>query len=78
MIIKQYYIPIGLVLRYMNHCRLFNAKSCLYIYVICKLIFWKTFLNEPELFLHRVKWLHVLLYKGHNLIPVICLHTVYR
>ena len=28
-----YRISIGLVLWHINHCRLFNAKSCLYIYI---------------------------------------------
>ena len=40
------------VLWHSNHCRLFNAKSCLYIYIrymICKHILLISFLNEPEL-----------------------------
>ena len=42
---------VGQVLRHISHCRLFNAKSFLYIYIryiymICRHI---TFLNKPEL-----------------------------
>ena len=42
----------GLVLWHINHCRLFNAKSSLYMYIkymICKHILLITFLNAPEL-----------------------------
>ena len=52
-------IWFGWVLWYMNYCRLFNAKSFLYIYIkysISKPIFYIIFLNEPEvIFLHTVK-----------------------
>ncbi len=46
-----YMIWFGWVLWYINHCRLFNAKSSLYIYIkylICTHIFLITFLNKPE------------------------------
>ena len=49
----------GLVLWQINHCRLFHAKSFLYIYIkymISKHILEITFLNDAELiFLHTVK-----------------------
>ena len=35
-----------------------------------------TFLNEPKLFLHTVKWFQVSLYNSHNLTSVICLPIV--
>ena len=41
----------GLVLWNINHCWLFNAKFCFYIYIIYKVIFVDTFLNEPKLIL---------------------------
>ena len=42
--------------------------------MICYLILFITFLNNPEIiFLHAVKWFQVLLYNSHNL-TVICLH----
>ena len=46
-------IWFGWVLWHINHCRLFNAKSSLYIYIkfmICKHIMLIRFLEEPELF----------------------------
>ena len=69
------------VLQHINHCRLFNAKSSLYVhikYMICKDILPITFLNEPELlfFLQTVKWLQVLLCNSNNLTSVICMHTL--
>ena len=58
-------IWLGWVLWHINHFRLFNNKSFLYIYIsnmICKHILLKTFLNEPKfILLHSVKWLQVLL-----------------
>ena len=40
----------ALVLWHGNHCRLFNAKSSLYVkYMICKHILLITFLNKPKL-----------------------------
>ena len=36
-----------------------------------------TFLNEPELFFHTVKWFQVLLHNSHNLTSVIYLHTYF-
>ena len=45
-------IWLGWVLWHINHCRLFNAKSFLYIYIkymIYKHILWITVLDEPEL-----------------------------
>ena len=55
----MYLLLVGKVLSYINSCRLFNAKSCLYIYI--KYIwFVKNILNKPELiFLHTVAWLQV-------------------
>ena len=44
----------GLALCYINHCRLLNAKSFLYIYIkymISKHILLISSLNEPELIL---------------------------
>ena len=44
-------IWFGWLLWHINHFRLFNAKSSLYIYIkymICKLILLITFLNEPQ------------------------------
>ena len=46
------------------------------IYMTYKHFLLITFLNEPEIFLHTVKWFQVLLYISQNLTPVICLHTV--
>ena len=43
---------VGRVLRHISHYKLFNAKSCLNIYIkymICKHILYISFLNEPEL-----------------------------
>ena len=68
---------IGLVsfLWHINHCRLFSAKSSLYIniYVWFVKILYITFLNESE---HTVELFQVLLYVSHNLTSVICLQTV--
>ena len=63
----------GWVLWHINHCRLFNAKSRLDIYI--KYIIWKRillimFLNEPELFLHTIKWFQVLLCITNNSIKL--------
>ena len=47
-------VRFRLVLQQINYCRLFNAKSSLYIYIrymICEYILSITFLNEPELIL---------------------------
>ena len=44
-------IWLGWVLWHINHCRLFNAKSSLYIYIkyiICTLFLKITFSNKPE------------------------------
>ena len=53
-------VYVGLVLWHINHCRLFEAKSSLYIYIkykISKHISSITFLNESKLiFLHTIKW----------------------
>ena len=43
--------------------------------MICKHILLIPFLDESELFLNTVKWFHVMLYKSHHLISVICLYT---
>ena len=53
-------IWFGLIVYYglSTFVRLFNVKSCLYIYIkyiICKHILLITFLNEIEIFLHTVK-----------------------
>ena len=60
-------IWFALFLWHINHCRLFDAKSSLYIfyiYTICEHILLITFLNEPELIFWRtVKWFQVLLAK---------------
>ena len=69
---------LGWVLRHINHCRLFNAKSYSYIYIkymVCKHILLITFLNKPQLTcLPTVKWFQVLLCNSNNLTLVICLH----
>ena len=44
--------------------------------MVCKDILKIKFINEPELFLHAVKWFQALRYNIHNLTSVICLHTV--
>ena len=55
---KVLFFWFGLVLLYINHYRLFPTKSSLYIYIyiyiyikdmICKHIFFITFLYEPKL-----------------------------
>ena len=55
----------GWVLWHINYCRLFNAKSYLYIkirYMICKHILLIIFSNEPKLILfHTIKWFQLLL-----------------
>ena len=62
----------GWVLWHINHCRSFNAESCLYIYIIytymiSKHIMLITFLNEPQLmFLHTVRWFHFFLSNTNN------------
>ena len=72
-------IWFGWVWWHINYCRLFNAKSCLYIkYMISKYIFvdnifkwaWAHFL------LHIVKWFQVLQNNIPNLMLVICLHPI--
>ena len=59
----------GLVLWHINHCRLFNVKSSLYIYIkymICKHIV-DNILNEPKLILlHTVKCFQLLLCISEN------------
>ena len=48
-----------MVLWNINHCRSFNTKSIFFInteYIIFTQILLITFLNEPELFFHLVKW----------------------
>ena len=61
---------VWLVSWHINHCRLFNAKSCLYIYIkymISKRILYITFLNQPEFFfLHTVKWFHLFISDMNN------------
>ena len=58
-------IWFGWVLWHINHCRLFNAKSSLYIYIeymICKHVLLIAFLNEPGLiFFDAIKWFQVFL-----------------
>ena len=55
----------GWVLWHINHCRLFNAKSCFYKYILNIWLvntFFDRFLNEPELIhLYSVKWFQVFL-----------------
>ena len=63
-------ILIGYLMRYPAHTYISN------IYMICKHILLRTYLNELELFFHTVKWFQVLLYNIHNITSVICLHTV--
>ena len=47
-------IWFGCVLWHFNHCKLFNANSCLLVIL---------FLNEQDLIcLHTVKWFQVLLF----------------
>ena len=61
-----WWIGFGLVLWYVNPCRLFNAKSSLYMYIeymICKHILLITFLKEPKFIIFlTMKWFQVLLY----------------
>ena len=64
-------IWFGLVLWYINHCRLLNAKSSLYntykIHMICKDISLITFLHEPKLILlHTIKQFQTLLCITNN------------
>ena len=64
-----YMIWCGWVLLHVNHYRLFNAKSSLYIYakyMICQQILLITFLNEPELIFCTVKWFQVFLFNSNN------------
>ena len=69
------FLNVLLDLYHIDHWRLFNANSCLWIYfniyIICKHIFLITFLNKSELFF----WFLVLLYNSYNLTSVICLHS---
>ena len=39
----MYIICLGWVLWHINHCRLFNAKFCLYIYIKCISFAWVGF-----------------------------------
>ena len=71
-------IRFGLVLWHINHCRLFNTKSCLYIYI--KYIWFVNilliFLNEPELIfctqLNSFKYSYVIVTILHQLF--VCTH----
>ena len=59
----------GLILWHIKHCRLFNTESslCIYIkYMIWKHILFITFLHEPELFFHKVKWFQEFLSNTNN------------
>ena len=50
---------VGWVLRHINLCKLFNAKSSLYMYfkyMICKHFVDKIFQTSLNYFLHTVKW----------------------
>ena len=52
---RIYMIWFGLVLGHINHCRLFNAKFSIYIYIkfvykVFSHILLITYLSEPELF----------------------------
>ena len=72
-------IWLGWFLWHINHFRLFNAISSLYIYI--KYIwFWIYFVDNIikrtwALFFNTVKWFQVLLYNNHSLTSVICLLT---
>ena len=62
-------IWFGWVLRHINHCRLFNVKSFLYIYIkymISKHILLITFLNEPEFIFFALRWFYLFLFKTKN------------
>ena len=63
---------------HINHCRLFNAKSSLYIYIRYIRFGLVGFYGISTIvdFLHTFKRFQVLLYNSHNLASVICLHTV--
>ena len=78
---------LDLVLRHINHCRLFNAISflCIYIYIyteymISKKILKITFSNEPELtfFFLAVKWFHLFLSNMYNSINFLALFNVFK
>ena len=55
-------VGFGMSLWHINHCRLFNAKSSLYINILNTYIFLIIFLNEPKvIFLLTFKRFQVLL-----------------
>ena len=60
----------GLVLWHINHCRLFNAESSLYIYEIYMIIkhFFDNFFIQTKVhfYLHIVQWFQVLLCITNN------------
>ena len=72
----MYMIWLGWVLWHINHCRLFIAKSSLYIYIkyIWFGLVW--FYGIPSSFLPTVECIQVLLYNSHNLSSIICMHAV--
>ena len=75
-------IWFGWVLWHINHCRLFNAKFFLYIYIkymISKYILFITFLNKPEIYFFAHSSIVSLIsikYKYFYLLLIIYLHTV--
>ena len=64
---------VGWVLWHIKPCRLFNAKSCLYLY---KTWFVGNISDKPEpICLDTAKWFQVLLCNANNSTSVICLHS---
>ena len=48
-IYQMYWVWFGLVLWHINHCRLFNTKSSLYIYIKYRGFFWAWFYGIPSI-----------------------------
>ena len=77
---RKHPVLFGLVLWYIKNFRLFNAKSCFYIYIYILYIFYKyVFYNILKRawahFEHTVKGFQVLLCNSNTLTSIICLHT---
>ena len=74
-------IWFGWVLWHINLYRLLNAKSSLYIYIKYKYdlktrFVYNIIVRAGEFFVLTVRYFQELLYNGHNLTLIICLHTV--
>ena len=64
-------ILFSLISLHISHCKLFNAKSYLYIYIKYIYDLWTHFVDNIHkgawaVFLHPVKWFQLLLYNSHN------------